>query len=426
MSNEKTTVEQTMSNTFDYDVFLSYSSQDEQIVHALAERLKQEGLRVWLDAWVIQPGDPISLKIQHGLEKSRTLLMCMSRAYFDSEWAKLEHHTLLFRDPTNKKRRFIPLLIEDCTPPDIIAQFKRIDWRMQSGEEYDKLLASCRGGGAETNPIQNDPTTKKFKTLDEIKDLVKRFREIAEKNKKRLAIIIIMFTIIIIAIWMLWPINNSKVSVDDYAFPSWVDSEALQDPAKDKSIRWEYKIDSKGLSGYRLLSYRLLLVTVNLDLEKEHDISNYTGISFSVKADKSINETNLEDTPLIEFLVHTNKDRGYIYWTGKNNRNMEISEEWMNKTILFSDLKIAHWTNNSKTHPEPNLKKVYAFNFAAPTSTHRSNIIWFYDIKLVHKDGNETSIATGNVPVLAPEEPLHGEWTTPRHIPRLSIIDKGV
>jgi hypothetical protein len=139
-----------MSNTFDYDVFLSYSSQDKQVVHALAERLKQEGLRVWLDEWMIQPGAMIGLQIQHGLEQSRTLLMCMSHAYFDSEWATLEHHTLLFRDPTNEKRRFIPLLIEDCAMPDIIAQFAYIDWRTRSDEAYGRLLASCQRDGAET------------------------------------------------------------------------------------------------------------------------------------------------------------------------------------------------------------------------------------------------------------------------------------
>jgi hypothetical protein len=45
-----------MDSEFEYDVFLSYSSKDSEIVHALAERLKQDGLRVWLDAWAIQPG----------------------------------------------------------------------------------------------------------------------------------------------------------------------------------------------------------------------------------------------------------------------------------------------------------------------------------------------------------------------------------
>jgi WD40 repeat protein len=131
-----------MNETFEFDVFLSHSSKDKKIVHELAKRLKQDGLCVWLDEWEIQPGDLVPLKIQRGLEQSRTLLMCMSPAYFDSEWSTLEHYTLLFRDPTNAQRRFIPLLIEDCSPPDIIAQFAYIDWRTMSA--YEKILAVCR------------------------------------------------------------------------------------------------------------------------------------------------------------------------------------------------------------------------------------------------------------------------------------------
>jgi len=95
-----------MSRAFECDVFLSYSSKDKEIVHALAERLKREGLRVWLDTWAIRPGDSIPLKIQAGLEQSRTLLMCMSRDYFESEWGALEHQTRHFHDQTNAQRRF--------------------------------------------------------------------------------------------------------------------------------------------------------------------------------------------------------------------------------------------------------------------------------------------------------------------------------
>src|SRR5512137_796760 len=109
----------------------------------LAEWLKSDGLRVWLDAWAIRPGDSIPLKIQQGLEHSRTLLMCMSPAYFASDWGKLEHLTLLFRDPTNAQRRFIPLLIADSKPPDIIAQFARIDWRTPSKKAYARILSAC-------------------------------------------------------------------------------------------------------------------------------------------------------------------------------------------------------------------------------------------------------------------------------------------
>jgi hypothetical protein len=109
----------------------------------LAERLKEDGLRVGLDAWEIRPGDSIPLKIQQGLEQSRTLLMCMSPAYFGSEWGTLEHLTLIFRDPMNKQRRFVPLLIENCTRPHILAQFAYIDLRRPSEEIYNKILTAC-------------------------------------------------------------------------------------------------------------------------------------------------------------------------------------------------------------------------------------------------------------------------------------------
>ena len=98
-------------------------------------------------------GDSIPLKIQEGLERSRTLLMCMSPAYFGSQWGALEHHTLLFRDPANVQRRFIPLVIEDCRPPAMIAQFAHIDWRGASDEAYDKILTAC--GRVETEAAES-------------------------------------------------------------------------------------------------------------------------------------------------------------------------------------------------------------------------------------------------------------------------------
>jgi hypothetical protein len=134
---------------YDYDAFLSYDSKDKDTIHALAERLKKDGLRVWLDTWIIKPGDSIPLMIGHGLERSRVLLMCMSPAYFESEWGKLEYSSLLFRYPTNAERRFIPFLIEDCKRPDIIAHFAYIDWREQSDASYKKLLAVCREANVE-------------------------------------------------------------------------------------------------------------------------------------------------------------------------------------------------------------------------------------------------------------------------------------
>jgi len=61
-----------------------------------------------------------------------------------------------FRDPTNAQRRFLPLLIKDCQPPDIIAQFAQIDWRTSDDEAYEKLLGACRWDKPETE-MRSEP-----------------------------------------------------------------------------------------------------------------------------------------------------------------------------------------------------------------------------------------------------------------------------
>ena len=99
-----------MSTDFQYDVFLSHNQADKPRVRRLAERLRAVGLRVWFDEWVIQPGDDIYLAIERGLEASRTLVLCLSPAALGSDWVGLERSTVLFRDPANAGRRFIPLL----------------------------------------------------------------------------------------------------------------------------------------------------------------------------------------------------------------------------------------------------------------------------------------------------------------------------
>ena len=118
-----------MSEQFKYDVFISHSSQDKPAVRELAERLRQDGLRVWFDEWEIKPGDAILLKLQAGLEQARTLVLVMSKHASASEWVTFEHHSVLFRDPTNQQRRFIPVRLDDAEIRDALKQFAYVDWR---------------------------------------------------------------------------------------------------------------------------------------------------------------------------------------------------------------------------------------------------------------------------------------------------------
>lgn len=150
-----------MSNKFAYDVFLSHNSQDKPAVRKLARRLAAAGLRVWFDDWVIKPGDDIYLAVERGLADSRTLLLCMTPAAFGSDWVGLERSTVLFRDPSNQDRRFIPLLLADCALPDTLRRYKYVDYRAEADDAFAELLAACR---SETEPpapaAPPKPTTK--------------------------------------------------------------------------------------------------------------------------------------------------------------------------------------------------------------------------------------------------------------------------
>jgi hypothetical protein len=98
---------------FRWDVFLSHSSKDKDVVRDIANRLKSDGVRVWFDEWEIKPGDSIPAKIEDGLEHSRVLVLCLSAEALAADWPQLERHTFRFKDPLNHDRRLIPLRLDD-------------------------------------------------------------------------------------------------------------------------------------------------------------------------------------------------------------------------------------------------------------------------------------------------------------------------
>ena len=99
-------------------------------------------MRVWLDEWVIQPGDIIALNVDEGREQSRVLLLCNSPAALASGWVALERTTAVQRDPANAGRRFIPLLLGDCALPDTLRRYKYVDFREESEAAFAEVLAT--------------------------------------------------------------------------------------------------------------------------------------------------------------------------------------------------------------------------------------------------------------------------------------------
>jgi len=109
-----------MAEPFEYDVVLSHSAKDKGVVHDVAERSRQDGVKARFGEWVLKPGDSIPAKIEEGLERCRVLVICISTNEFGSDWVRLESGTFrmqgnhALRDPLNEERRFLPRRLDDA------------------------------------------------------------------------------------------------------------------------------------------------------------------------------------------------------------------------------------------------------------------------------------------------------------------------
>jgi hypothetical protein len=60
-----------VSQGFSINVFRSQSSRGKKVVRPLAERLRKDGMRVWLDERMREPAGSMPATIEEGLEHSR-------------------------------------------------------------------------------------------------------------------------------------------------------------------------------------------------------------------------------------------------------------------------------------------------------------------------------------------------------------------
>jgi hypothetical protein len=83
----------------EWDVFISHARPDrESVARPLAERLRQAGLKVWLDQGELQLGDSLRSKIDEGLAHSRFGVVVLSKAFFAAQWPQRELSGLVTRE----------------------------------------------------------------------------------------------------------------------------------------------------------------------------------------------------------------------------------------------------------------------------------------------------------------------------------------
>ncbi|GLY85666.1 TIR domain-containing protein [Actinoallomurus iriomotensis] len=136
-----------------HHAFISYNSQDGEIVHEIARRLVQDkGIFCWLDVWSLVPGRAWQNEIEAAISNCDVMLVALGK-HGVGAWHHEEFRTAidLFAEKPDE-RRVIPLLLPGAGPdvnnliPQFLRRFTYIDLRSGiTPHQLDRLAAGIRG-----------------------------------------------------------------------------------------------------------------------------------------------------------------------------------------------------------------------------------------------------------------------------------------
>ncbi len=122
---------------YKFDLFLRYHRSQARWTRQLAERLDRDGFRVWLDAWMLQPGDDRRLEQQLALDQCRWIGLVLSPEFVSDPWPKDELYSGFPHAPARQNQRLLPLIHTPCELPAPLHDLPAIDF---SGSEEDPIL----------------------------------------------------------------------------------------------------------------------------------------------------------------------------------------------------------------------------------------------------------------------------------------------
>lgn len=136
-------------DSIEYDVFLSYSHFDAKVVEALAERLDNINLNVWLDKWNCVPGEKWQQAVAKGLDRARSCAVCIGEQTYRG-WFREEIERALNRQTMDESFRVMPVLLPNANASnvdDFLELRTWVDFRegLQNQREFHVLVSGILG-----------------------------------------------------------------------------------------------------------------------------------------------------------------------------------------------------------------------------------------------------------------------------------------
>ncbi|HEY5028223.1 MAG TPA: TIR domain-containing protein, partial [Candidatus Angelobacter sp.] len=165
---------------FDYDIFLSFASGDQEKVRPVWQKLSLNGLRVfWSDAALKQSlGDSWSLAIENALERSRHFILMASSLSMSSEWVRREYQAFFNHCYQNGVRRLVPVVMGNYAVsqlPLFLRSLQAIPFNETTADQIVKLL-----GGTSIDELKKQLVLKE----EENQKLVRHLQNAEVQNRQ--------------------------------------------------------------------------------------------------------------------------------------------------------------------------------------------------------------------------------------------------
>ncbi|MGB3655784.1 MAG: GUN4 domain-containing protein [Rivularia sp. (in: cyanobacteria)] len=147
-----------------FDVFLCHNSKDKLEVKQIAEQLKQQGLKPWLDEWEFRPGSIWQEELERQIENNKSVAVFVGSSGL-GPWQEQEIYAFL-RECVRRKCPVIPVLLPTAPQqpqlPIFLSGYMWVDFRQPQPEPMGQLIWGITGIKPQFYQSPNTPTTKEY------------------------------------------------------------------------------------------------------------------------------------------------------------------------------------------------------------------------------------------------------------------------
>ena len=109
------------------DFFISYASENRVWAEWISLQLERAGYVTKYQAADFRPGQDFVHEMQQGVSTADRTIAVLSPAYLRSQFGEAEWRTAFAQDPTGEKRLLIPVRVQPCDPPGLLATRVYVD-----------------------------------------------------------------------------------------------------------------------------------------------------------------------------------------------------------------------------------------------------------------------------------------------------------